>query len=101
MGLEMLAKKAPSNAVTAVRVPKTIADGKAIPKLMRDKYGVVIIGGQDELEGKIFRLSHFGYCDKFDITTTISGLELVLNELGHKVEYGKGVGAVLKTYAES
>lgn len=100
MGLEMLAKKNPSNAVTAVKVPAAISDGKQILKLMRDKYGIVIIGGQDELEGKIFRLSHFGYCDKFDITTTISGLELVLNELGHKVEYGKGVGAVLRTYAE-
>lgn len=100
MGLEMLAKKAPSTAVTAVKIPASIQDGKAIPKLMRDRYGVTIIGGQDELEGKIIRLSHFGYCDKFDITTAISALELVLNELGHKVEYGKGVGAALKTFAE-
>jgi aspartate aminotransferase-like enzyme len=100
LGLEMLAKKAPSTAVTAVKVPAAIKEGKKIPKLMREKYGVTIAGGQDELEGKIFRLSHFGYCDKFDITTGISCLELVLNELGHKVEFGKGVGAVLRTFAE-
>ena len=100
LGLEMLAAKNPSVAVTAVRVPASIADGKKIPKIMRDKYGVTIAGGQDELEGKIFRLSHFGYCSYFDITTGISCLELVLNELGHKVEFGKGVGAVLKTFAE-
>lgn len=101
LGLERLAKKSPSTAVTAVKVPASITNGKAIPKLMRDKYGVTITGGQDELEGKIFRLSHFGYCGKFDITTGIACLELVLNELGHKVEYGKGVGAVLRTYAEA
>ena len=100
LGLEILAKKSPSNAVTSVLVPKTVIDGKAIPKLMRDKYGVIIAGGQDELEGKIFRLSHFGYCDKFDITTGISCLELVLNELGHPVEFGKGVGAALQTFAQ-
>ena len=100
MGLEMLAKKSPSNAVTAVLVPPAVNDGKAILKLLRDKYGIFIVGGQDELEGKIIRLSHFGYCDKFDITTAISGLELVLNELGHRVEYGAGVGAALKTFAE-
>ncbi|MCM2278555.1 MAG: alanine--glyoxylate aminotransferase family protein [Oligoflexia bacterium] len=100
LGLELLAKKAPSTAVTAVRLPASIKDGKAVPKLMRDKYGVTIVGGQDELEGKIIRLSHFGYVDRFDITTGISCLELVLNELGHKVELGKGVGAVLKTFAE-
>lgn len=100
LGLEMLSKKAPSLAVTAVKVPSTIKEGKQIPKMMRDKYGVTIAGGQDELEGKIFRLSHFGYCDKFDIVTGISCLELVLNDLGHKVEFGKGVGAVLRTFAE-
>jgi aspartate aminotransferase-like enzyme len=101
MGLEMLAKKAPSTSVTAVKIPAIIKDGKQIPKIMRDKYGVTIVGGQDELEGKILRLSHFGYCDKFDITTGISALELVLNDLGYSVEFGKGVGAVLKTFAES
>jgi len=101
LGLELLARKAPSTAVTSVRVPSTIADGKQIPKLMRDKYGVTIMGGQDELEGKILRLSHLGYCDKFDITTAIAGLELALNELGHRVEFGKGVGAVLSTFAEA
>lgn len=100
LGLELLAKKSPSPAVTAVKIPPTLKDGKAVPKLMRDKYGVTIVGGQDELEGKIIRLSHIGYCDRFDITTAFCCLELVLNELGYKVEFGKGVGAVLKTFAE-
>lgn len=100
LGLELLAKKNPSNAVTAVKIPPSIRDGKQVPKIMRDQYGVTIVGGQDELEGKIIRLSHFGYCDKFDITTAISALELVLNQLGHPVEFGKGVGAALKTFAE-
>jgi aspartate aminotransferase-like enzyme len=100
LGLDILARKRPSTAVTSVRVPSSIADGKAIPRTMRDKYGVTIAGGQDELEGKIFRLSHFGYCDKFDITTGISCLELTLNDLGYKVEFGKGVGAALRTFAE-
>ncbi len=98
--LELLSKQAPSNAVTAVLVPASIQDGKQIPKMMREKYGVMIAGGQDELEGKIIRLSHFGYCDRFDIITGISALELVLHELGHSFELGQGVGAVLKTYAE-
>ena len=102
LGLELLAKKPAycSTAVTAVKVPASIADGTRLPKLMRDKYGVTIIGGQDELEGKIIRLSHFGYCDRFDIVTVISGLELALSELGYPVEFGKGTGAVLKVFAE-
>lgn len=99
LGLQLLSQS-PSTAVTAVRVPDTIKDGKQIPKLMR-KHGVVIAGGQDELEGKIFRLSHFGYCGKFDIVTGIACLELVLNELGHPVVFGMGVGAALATFAEA
>lgn len=99
--LELLSKKSPSNAVTAVLVPSVIQDGRQIPKLMRDQYGVTIAGGQDELEGKIFRLSHFGYCDRFDIITGISALELVLHELGHKFELGNGVKAILETYAKN
>ena len=65
---------------------------------MQEKYGVIITGGQDELAGKILRLSHFGYTDLFDVVTGISALELVLHELGYPLEFGKGVGAVLKDY---
>ncbi len=101
LGLELLAKNSPSPAVSAVLVPSTVKNGKEIPKRMRDKYGVTIAGGQDELEGKIFRLSHFGYCSHFDITTGISCLELVLSELGHPVTFGTGVGAALKVFAEA
>jgi aspartate aminotransferase-like enzyme len=101
LGLEILASKSPSPAVTSVRVPASIKDGKLIPRTMRDKYGVVIAGGQDELEGKIFRLSHFGYCSLFDITTALSCLELTLHDLGHPVEFGKGVGAALKMFSET
>lgn len=103
MGLELLAKKpgTSSTAVTAVKVPASIQDGKALPKLMRDKHRVTIIGGQDELEGKIIRLSHFGYCDRFDIVTLVAALELSLHELGHRVDHGKGVAAALKVFAAS
>jgi aspartate aminotransferase-like enzyme len=101
LGLELLSKKASSNAVTAVKLPSQIKDGKTVTKLMRDKFGVTIVGGQDELEGKIIRLSHFGYSDRFDIVTGISALELALNELGYPVQFGKGVGAALKTFAEN
>ncbi len=100
LGLERLAQKAPSTAVTAVKVPSQIKEGKLIPRTMKDKYGVTIAGGQDTLEGKIFRLSHLGYCDRFDIVTGVSALELTLNDLGYRVPYGTGVGAVLKTFAE-
>lgn len=99
LGLEVLAKDNPSPAVTAVRVPAEIKDGKLIPKTMRDKYGVSIAGGQDELEGKIFRLTHLGYIDRFDILVGIGALELTLHDLGYtKFPLGTGTSAVLQAY---
>ncbi len=100
LGLELLSKDHPSDAVTAVKVPAEIKDGKAIPKTMRDKYGVTITGGQDELEGKIFRLTHLGYIDQFDVLTGIGALELTLRDLGYtKFQIGAGTAAVLKTFS--
>ena len=91
----------PSPVLTTVCVPASFSvdQGKKIQKIMQEKYGVIIMGGQDELQGKILRLSHFGYCDLFDVATGISALELALHELGYKIEFGVGVGAVLKTFS--
>jgi aspartate aminotransferase-like enzyme len=97
LGLELFAE-APSDAVTSVRLPASgpAADGKKIVKHLRDELGVTIVGGQDELDGKILRLSHFGHCGDFDVVTVIAALELTLAKFGQPVELGRATGAVLK-----
>ena len=82
----------PSDILTAVKAPQMI-DGQRIVKLMRERFGVVIAGGQDKLKGKIFRIAHMGYIDKFDIITAISALEMALLELGYRFELGSGIKA--------
>ncbi len=99
LGLEFFASS-PSPVLTTVKVPPQILEGKKIVKRMLEKYGVIITGGQDELEGKILRLSHFGYTDIFDVVTGIAALEMALLELGYPVELGKGVGAAQKAFQE-
>jgi aspartate aminotransferase-like enzyme len=100
LGLELYAKDSPSDAVTAVKVPPGI-DGAAIPKMMREQFGITIAGGQDRAKGKIFRIAHLGYVDIFDLTTGIAALEMVLKNLGYEVTFGKGVGAALEVYYNS
>ncbi|NQT32871.1 MAG: alanine--glyoxylate aminotransferase family protein [Candidatus Omnitrophica bacterium] len=90
MGLELFSER-PSNAVTAVKVPEGV-DGAALVKKMRDEQGVTIAGGQAALKGKIFRIAHLGYMDEYDTISAIAGVEIVLNQLGFDVEFGKGVG---------
>lgn len=101
IGLELFAPpKGRGNAVTPVKVPNGV-DGKAIPKIMSSKYGVTIAGGQDHLAGKIFRLGHLGYYDKFDITTTLSALEMTLKELGYSFEMGASLRAAEEVFLKS
>lgn len=92
VGLELLAKDSPSDAVTAVKSPDG-TDASQIIKKMKGKYGMIIAGGQAELKGKIFRIAHLGYFDKCDIFSAIAHLEISLKELGLPVKLGAGIAA--------
>jgi len=90
-GMTLFPKESPSDALTAVCAPDGV-DGQAIYKNLRVQYGMTAAGGQDHLKGKIFRLSHMGYADSFDVITALAATEMVLKGLGHPVKLGSGVG---------
>jgi serine---pyruvate transaminase len=89
-----------ANVVTAITLPEAI-DGVAVPKLMRDRFGITIAGGQGHLKGKIARIAHCGYFGAFDILVTVAGLEMTLSELGHELELGAGVAAAQRVFVEA
>jgi len=90
IGLELYPKESPANSVTAIMTPPGI-DGQAVYKNLREKYGITAAGGQDKAKGKIFRIAHLGYSDRFDIITAIAGIEMVLKGMGYPVTLGTGV----------
>ncbi len=90
----------PSMALTTVIAPEGVDTDKLV-KVLRDRYGVTLVGGQDQAKGKIFRIAHLGYFDEFDICTAITAIERALADMGMKVELGKGVGAAMKSFAET
>jgi aspartate aminotransferase-like enzyme len=90
-GLDLFPKESPSDALTAISAPAGV-DGQAIYKNLRVQYGMTAAGGQDHLKGKIFRVSHMGYLDSFDIISALAAIEMVLKGLGHPVQLGSGVG---------
>jgi aspartate aminotransferase-like enzyme len=91
IGLSLFPKESPSDALTAVSAPEGY-DGQTVYKNLRDQYGITAAGGQDHLKGKIFRLSHMGYADTFDVITAVSAVEMVLKGMGYPVKLGTGVG---------
>ena len=88
-----------STVVTAIELPGDV-DGGKVPGTLR-RLGITANGGQDALKGRILRIAHCGYFGAFDILTALSGLEIALDELGHAVEHGAGVGAAQRVFAEA
>ena len=74
LGLSLFADEAhASNTVTAVKSPDGV-DAKRLLQILREEYGVVLSGGQQKLDGKIFRIGHLGWVAESDITRVITAL---------------------------
>jgi aspartate aminotransferase-like enzyme len=88
-----------ANVVTAIAMPDDV-DGGKVPGALR-RLGITANGGQEQLKGRILRIAHCGYFGAFDILTSLSGLEMVLHELGRDVDHGAGVGAAQRVFVEA
>lgn len=98
MGLKLFAAQ-PANGLTVAEVPAGI-DGNDLLVRLEKKYGLKIAGGQDSLKGKIIRVAHMGYIDQFDILAALSGVELVLLEMGFALKPGSGLAAAQQVLAQ-
>jgi aspartate aminotransferase-like enzyme len=96
LGLRLFSE-VPSYAVTPVWLPETIA-WKTFNHALKETYGITVAGGQDEYAGKIFRISHLGYYDDFDMLAVIGGIERTLADCGWKFEPGSGVRAAQEVF---
>jgi aspartate aminotransferase-like enzyme len=97
LGLELFAADAPSEAVTAVKIPEGI-DGVKLQKLFFERFGITVAEGQDRAKGKIIRIAHLGYYDRLDMIMVISALEMLLKQMGYPFELGKGVRAAEEVF---
>jgi aspartate aminotransferase-like enzyme len=100
LGLELFAPGSPGSSVTAIKAPPGMDSG-VIVKEFRSRFGAIIANGQGTMKGKIFRIAHLGYFDFADLFAVVAALEIILNANGVPVEYGKGVAAVQRVYAEA
>ena len=82
LGLSLFAdENCASNTVTAVAATDGL-DTKNLLKIMREEHRIVLAGGQQSLDGKIFRIGHLGWVTEDDIETVISALKVVLPRAG-------------------
>lgn len=98
LGLELFSS-APGGALTSIKAPPGMDSGLII-KEFRSRFGSIIANGQGSMQGQIFRVAHLGYFDFADLFAMVAELELILAANGHPVEFGSGVAAVQRVYAE-
>jgi len=69
-----------SPSVTAIKTGEI--DAEAFRKRIKEKFDILIAGGQDHLKGKIIRVGHLGYINDRDIITVVSAISDTLLDLG-------------------
>ncbi len=84
LGLSLFAEESyASNTVTAVAASNGL-DTKKMLRILREEHQVILSGGQQRLDGKIFRIGHLGWVTEDDIKTVISALKMVLPQAGFR-----------------
>ena len=84
LGLSLFAEEGyASNTVTAIAAPDGL-DTKKMLRILREEHRVVLSGGQQRLDGKIFRIGHLGWVNEGDIEAVISALKVVLPQAGFR-----------------
>ncbi|MGE3974966.1 MAG: alanine--glyoxylate aminotransferase family protein [Bdellovibrionales bacterium] len=89
--------KAPSPSVTAFLVPGMM-DSEKLRDLLESKYNLTLMGGQDQLRGKILRVGTLGYVRAEEIRETLRRLALGLQEMGHPCDATLALSAFEKAY---
>ena len=90
----------PGNAITAFSTPAGVETSKVISS-MRDRFGVLLSGGQGSMKGKIIRIGHLGYFDFLETLGMIGCLELALVSAGAQLDVGSGTKAALEFYQKA
>jgi aspartate aminotransferase-like enzyme len=81
-----------SPSITAVATEGI--DAEELRKKVKQRFDILLAGGQDHLKGKVFRIGHLGFvCDR-DVLTAVSAIEATLQDLGLAAgAVGAGVAA--------
>jgi aspartate aminotransferase-like enzyme len=82
LGLPIFAEEShASNTVTAVAVPEGL-DSKKLRQIMQAEHQIVLAGGQQHLDGKIFRIGHLGLVIEKEIQEIMAALKTSLPKAG-------------------
>lgn len=68
----------PSPSLTCLSVP---VDSQKLQQRLQEKYRIVVMGGQDQLKGKVLRIGHMGNMSLSDLNETSDAIHSAIEEL--------------------
>ncbi|URE34169.1 Serine--glyoxylate aminotransferase [Musa troglodytarum] len=81
-----------SDTVTAVVVPPYINSADVVKRAWT-RYNLSLGLGLNKVAGKVFRIGHLGNLNELQLLGCLSGVEMVLRDVGYPVKLGSGVAA--------
>lgn len=98
-GFQLFAAEGFRSATVTSALPPEGLDVAALRTLLRQKYGVVIAGGQGKMTGKMVRVGHLGAVTVGDLVQVLWAIEQALEELDIKPADGRTLAAAGESLA--
>ena len=98
-GFQLYAAEGYRSATVTAALPMEGLEVAAFRSLLRQKYGVVIAGGQGKMTGKLIRVGHLGAVGVGDLVQVLWSIEQALEELDVKPADGRTLTAAGDTLA--
>ncbi|NCB39155.1 MAG: alanine--glyoxylate aminotransferase family protein [Erysipelotrichia bacterium] len=101
LGLKLFTEdKATSNVLTVFYAPEGVSP-KEIVTEMRNKYGILIAGGQEQFAATLLRITTIGAIGERDLLGTVGLLEMILKKKGYLKQTGAGVNAMMAYFLDN
>lgn len=96
LGFTIFSRPGAHSVTVVAAYPPDAVDASAFLKHLRERYGVVLSGGQGEFTGKIVRFGTMGDVTEGDIIGAIGAIELTLADLEAASTPGAGTKAAIE-----
>ena len=100
LGFSIFSRSGAHSVTVIAATPPEGVDAATLLRTLRERYGVVLSGGQGELAGKIVRFGTMGDVSEGDLIGAVGAIELALADLGSHTSTGTGVKAAIEALAD-
>jgi aspartate aminotransferase-like enzyme len=100
LGFTILSRPDAHSVTVVAAYPPEGVDAAKLLKRLRERYGVVLSGGQGELSGKIVRFGTMGDVTEGDIIGAVGAIELALADVDASAAPGAGTKAAVESLSQ-